>query len=522
MRLLSVRPLLITAIVLLAAFRASAATAPAEIFGDSMVLQRDKPAPVWGWAVPGERVTVSFAGQSKSAVAGDDGKWMVVLDPLRLSAEPQTLTIAGKETVEIKEVLVGDVWICSGQSNMGRSVERSLIPEGMKWEHPRIRYSGIGRATKYPVERYGHEEPRPWTVCRDEESTLGCVAVGFFFARRIQQDVDVPIGLLWEAFPGSVIREWMPRHAWRLAPELAETADKVDAWYPDTPHGREVWKRRSAEIEKWMTKAEKALKDSTPFPHPQPLMPEPKERDTCGFYNGKIHPLVPMAIRGVLWYQGESDMNNRLYDVQMKAMAQSWRDLFDVKGSGEDISFYWMQLQRSGDYCDEMIRQKQFNCLRLIPNSGMAVLLDLDVNVHPVNKGDSGIRLALWALSNDYGKKDVVCSGPLYRDHKVDGSRVIVQFDYAEGGLRIGEKELLAPPKLKDSGELDNWELLGADGKKWYPAVAKLDGERVTVTSTEVPAPTEVRYCYTTIPNGPFLYNAAGLPAAMFTSKETK
>jgi len=489
------------------------------VFGEGMVLQRDKPAPVWGWAEPGERVTVIFAGQSKTATADEDGKWTVVLDPLKLSTKPQTMAIRGSRAITFGDVLVGDVWLCSGQSNMGRSVARSVIPPEMKWAHPQIRYWGAGKDRKYPIERFQLEERKPWTVCADEESTRGCCAVGFFFARRIQQEVDVPIGILWQAWAGSIIQEWMPPHAWRLEPELEQLADRVDANYPDTPHGRAIWKQRSEEIGQWMAEVEKALADGTPFPHPQPLMPEPQQRDVCGFYNGKIHPMVPLALKGVLWYQGESDMRNKLWDVELKAMAQSWRNLFDATGKGEDIPFYWIQIQRSGDYCSALVRQEQFNGLKLVPNSGMAVLLDLDVEVHPANKVDSGIRLALWALNKDYAKREIVPSGPLYKSHAVEGGKVIVRFDYAHGGLRIGQKEMLAPPVLRASGELPNVELAG-DDRRWQKATARIDGEQLIVSSKDVPQPVHVRYCYTTVPAPPFLYNAAGLPAAMFTTLE--
>jgi len=182
--------------VALAAATATAKVQPAQIFCDHMVLQRDKTVPVWGVAEAGEKVTVAFVGQSKSATTGADGKWMVRLDPLAASAKPRTLTISSPAgTITIADVLVGDVWLCSGQSNMGRNVSASAIPEGMKWSHPTIRYWGAGKDEPYPVERY--ESPTtPWKVCGDEESTKGCCAVGFFFARRIQQDVDVPIGIL--------------------------------------------------------------------------------------------------------------------------------------------------------------------------------------------------------------------------------------------------------------------------------------------------------------------------------------
>jgi len=491
----------------------------ARVLGDHMVLQRDKPAPVWGWADPGEKVTVTFAGQRKTAVAGEDGKWMVVLDRLQLSAKPRTMTVAGTGRIVLSDVLVGDVWLCSGQSNMGRSVDRSVIPKGMTWGHPLIRYWGMGKSEKYPVERFAVEKPEQgtWRICRDEASTRACCAIGFFFARRVQRDVRVPIGILWQAWAGSVIQEWLPRAAWRLEPELGAIADKVDACYPNTPAGRKVWRQRLAEMDEWLTRAERSLSDGSPFPHPQPRMPEPKERDLCGFYNGKIHPIVPFAIKGVLWYQGESDSRNKLWDVELRAMARSWRERFDLRGAGDDIPFYWVQIQRSGDYCSPLIRQEQLDALRLVPNNGMAVLLDLDVNVHPANKVDSGIRLALWALHRDYGVKGIAPSGPLYRRHRVEGDRVVVEFDHADGGLRIGRKDMLAPPKLHAAGALPNVELAGQDGR-WHEARAELDGARLLARSAKVPAPLHVRYCYANIPDPPFLYNAAGLPAAAFTT----
>jgi sialate O-acetylesterase len=343
--------------------------------------------------------------------------------------------------------------------------------------------------------------------------------VGFFFARRIQEDIEVPIGLLWSAFPGSTVDEWMPLHAWRMEPELKDIADRVESCYPDTAHGRKVLKEHLAEMDAWIEEVDRSLARGTPFPYPQPLLPEPKRRDACGFYNGGIHRGVPFAIKGVLWYQGESDQRNNLWDIELKAMAASWREAFDLKGSGEDIAFYWVQLQRSGDYCSPIVRQKQFNSLKLVPNSGMAVLLDLDVNVHPVNKVDTGIRLAHWALHREYGKKALVPSGPLYASHRIDGSKIIVEFDYADGGLRLGRKELLDPVKFESGREVPNVELAGEDGR-WSPSKALIEGPRLIVTSAKVPDPRHVRYCYKNIPEPPFLYNAKGLPAATFTTSE--
>ena len=493
------------------------AVQPADVFRDHMVLQRDKPLPVWGTAKPGEKVTVEFAGQSKTASADKKGRWRVVLKPLAASTSPRTLTVSGKRAVTIEDVLVGDVWIFSGQSNMGRNVGRHPTPDGMKWNHPLIRYWGAGKDQPYPVEKF-RQPPETWTICRDEKTTKGCCAVGFYFARHIRrQGIDVPMGILWQAWAGSIIQEWIPRHGFRLDPKLKKLADRVDVYYPNTPLGREIWKERLGEIEKWLAKADKAMTENTPFPYPQPVMPEPGPRDLCGFYNGKIHPIVPMAIKGVVWYQGESDYRNRLWDIEMKVMAKTWRDLFSVAGDGLEIPFYWMQIQRSGDYCSPLVRQEQFNALKLVPNSGMAVLLDLDVNVHPSNKVDAGIRAALWALNRDYGKKKIVPSGPLYKSHSVEGNKVIVEFDYATDRLRTGSKDGLKPPKLTGAGQLPNVELAGKD-KRWREAVARIEGDKLVVSSDKVSVPIHVRYCYTNIPKPPFLYNGAGLPAATFTT----
>ena len=511
------------AVVLLMAGACTADVELAWVFGDHMVLQRDKPVPVWGWAEPGEKVTVRFAGQTKTAAAGKDGKWSVTLAPLKLSAKPQAVSVSGKNTLTVTDVLVGDVWLCSGQSNMGRAVNRSAIPKGMSWEHPMIRYWGAGKDEKYPLDRFGpRRSPAQgtWRICADHESTLGCCAIGFFFARRVRRDVDVPIGILWQAWAGSIIQEWIPRQGWRLEPELKDMADQVDAWFPNTPHGREVWKKRLAEVTAWLAKAEDALKNKTPFPHPQPLMPEPGGRDIGGFYNGKIHPIVPFAIKGVLWYQGESDMRNNRWAIMLKAMAASWRGLFgEGKGEGQKIPFYWMQIQRSGDYCSPLVRDEQLRALKLVPNGGMAVLMDLDVEVHPANKVDSGIRLALWALARDYGKKDIVYSGPLYKGHRIEGGKVVIDFDHVDGGLMLGRKNMLEAAKEMPGAELTNVKIAGKD-KRFRQAKAKIVGKTLVVWSDDVPEPAAVRYCYENIPKEPFLYNKAPLPAAQFRTDQ--
>lgn len=527
-----------TWLVLLAAGWAgdAAAVEPASALGDHMVLQRGKRAPIWGTAEAGEKVTVRFAGQAKTAAADAKGRWLVRLDPLEASTEPRELTIRGAGgAVTIRDVLVGDVCIAGGQSNMGRDVRRSWRPEGQRMDYPHIRFLRVSsRGSKFPQRQLAappppssprrgeaFTQPNRWHVCTPR-TTPECCAVGFFFAERIYKETHVPQGLLWNAWAGSTAREWIPRAGWRLRAELADTADQVDAWYPSTPIGRETHRRAVEGIAAWCSRAARAVRQGHPFPYPQPTLPEPDDgrgtgRGTTILYNGRVHPLVPYAVRGILWYQGESDYANARYLAEIEAMAESWRRLFAAPGEQPaDLPFYFVQMQRCGSYMSPGVRDRQFQSYFTIPNSGMAVLLDLDMNLHPANKWDSGRRMALWALARDYGK-DVAYSGPLYRGHRVEGGKVVVEFAHARGGLFIGRKNKLAPPQRLPAGKLVNLEIT-ADGRKWVPAQSRIDGETLIVWADGLGKPTHVRYCWKSKADEPFLYSAAGLPAAQFNT----
>ena len=514
----------------------AAAVEPASVLNDHMVLQRGKAVPIWGTAAAGERVTVRFAGQRGTAAAGGDGRWMVRLAPLEASTEPRELSIQGASgTVTFRDVLVGDVWIAGGQSNMGRDVRRSWLPDGQRMDYPHIRYLNVAsRGSKYPQTKLVPPPPpsspprvkrltRPnrWHVCTDR-TTPECCAVGFFFAERIYKETGIPQGLLWNAWAGSTAREWIPRFGWWLRGELAETARTVDAWYPSTRIGRAAYEAAVDEIAAWAAKAREDVAQGHPFPFPQPMLPEPDDaqgrgRGTTILYNGRVHPLVPYAVAGILWYQGESDYANARYLPEIEAMAASWRRLFAAPGEQPaDLAFYFVQMQRCGSYMSPGVRDRQFQSYFTIPNSGMAVLLDLDMNLHPANKWDSGRRLALWALAKRYGK-DVVYSGPLYRRHRVEGGKVVVEFTCTHGGLFIGKKNRLDRPQRLPDGKLINLEIT-ADGRNWVPARSRIDGERLLVWADGVSKPTDVRYCWKSKADEPFLYNQAGLPAAQFNT----
>jgi sialate O-acetylesterase len=515
----------------------AAAVEPASVLADHMVLQRGKPAPIWGTAKAGEKVTVRFAGQSKTAVADAKGRWMVRLDPLKASAQPRELLVQGpSRTVTFKDVLVGDVWIAGGQSNMGRDVNRSWRPDGQRMDYPHIRFLTVrSRGSKYPQaglvppppparppRSKRLTQPNRWYVCTDE-ATPECCAVGFFFAERIYKATGIPQGLLWNAWAGSTAKEWIPRFGWSLRPELAETARTVDSWYPGTKVGRAAYEKAVADIAAWSRKAEEAVRKGHPFPYPQPMLPEPDDsqgrgRGTTILYNGRVHPLVPYAIAGILWYQGESDYANGRYLHEIEAMAESWRKLFAAPGEKPtDLPFYFVQMQRCGSYMSPGVRDFQFQSYFTIPNAGMAVLLDLDMNLHPANKYDSGRRMALWALAKDYGK-DVIYSGPIYRRHRAEGGRIVVELEHTHGGLFIGRKNKLAPPQAVPDGKLINLEIT-ADGRQWVQAQSKIEGEKLIVWADGVSKPAHVRYCWKSKADEPFLYNKAALPAAQFNTQ---
>jgi len=319
-----------------------------------------------------------------------------------------------------------------------------------------------------------------------------------------------------------VAAEWIPRSGWWLRPELEETAREVDSWYPSTRIGRTAYKTAIERIASWSDSARTAARHGTPFPFPQPMLPSPPNpggrfRGKTFLYNGRTHPLVPYAIKGILWYQGESDYANRAYLYQVEAMVESWRRAFVSPGDKpRDLPFYFVQMQRCGSYMSPEVRDEQYQSLFTIDNAGMAVLLDLDVNLHPANKYDAGRRLARWALAQDYGK-DMVFSGPVYKSHHTEGDRVLIEFDYTHGGLFVGSKSKLEPVKRLHNGKLTNIEIT-ADGRHWVRRQSSIDGERLVVWADGVKAPKHVRYCWKSIADEPFLYNQASLPAGQFNT----
>jgi sialate O-acetylesterase len=515
--------LLLTALaVLCATGAASAADAhlrlPA-IFSDNMVLQAGMAVPVWGWAAPETKVTVKVAGQEKTATACKGGKWMVKLDELEAIAKPAKMTVSdGSKTLTINNILVGEVWLGSGQSNMAWTVAGSAEPdkEAAAAKYPRIRMFTVQRR---PAGGPEDDVIGSWVVC-SPDTVKGFSAVSYYFGRAIHKELGVPVGLIHSSWGGTRIEPWTPPCGFAAVSELKDIAKQV-AGAPKA-YRANVAKTIEA-IETWLPRAKQALADDKPLPHApaMPTHPLNSSRQPTGLYNGMIHGLIPYAMRGALWYQGESNgSEGESYYHKMRALIGGWRKLW---GQG-DFAFYYAQLAtfkapnpkpEGGDDWARVLEAQTFALT--IPNTGMAVLSDIGSagNIHPKNKQDVGARLALWALAKDYGKKGVVYSGPMFKSAEVDGSKMVISFDHVGGGLTVGKKEGMAPTVETPGAELKGFAIQGQDGT-WHWADAKIVGETVVVGADVVRKPKAVRYGFTTNRAHCNLYNKEGLPAIGF------
>jgi sialate O-acetylesterase len=472
-----------------------AATVQAEVklnsmFCDHAVLQRNKPLPVWGSADVGETITVSFAGQNKTVTTGQDGRWGVTLSALPASSEGRSLTVAsnqGGQPIVLVDVVVGDVWICSGQSNMSFVLQLSsnAATEITDGTYPLFRHIKIAEAVADTPESTVICRDKGWVPASPEWRNVGnFTAVGYFFGLKLHKELNIPIGLIGANWGGTKIEPWIAPEGYKRVPELKNISDKVE---------------------------ESLLNGSSMgASHQEPTR----------IYNAMIHPLVPYAIRGVIWYQGEGNGGEGVsYFHKMRALIEGWRKLWNQG----DFPFYFVQLANYQNSPDTpaggdgwaKIREAQRQALT-IPNTGMAVSIDVGEanDIHPKNKQDVGVRLAAWALAHEYGK-DVVASGPLYKSHVVTGNAIHVSFDYAGGGLMVASKQGLAPPVEVKGGKLAHFSIAGAD-KVWHWAEGTIDGDTVIVSSTKVPSPVAVRYAFRMNPEGVNFYNRTGLPASPF------
>lgn len=473
-------------------------------FSNDMVLQRNMPVPVWGWGKPGTEVQVSFAGQNKSAKVDKNGYWKVILDKLETSSENQEIKIvSGDESISFKNVLVGEVWLASGQSNMQWGLRSSSMPkeELEKLNKPMIRIITVSRAiSASPLDNL----QGTWQVL-NSKSAPNSSAVACYFAMKLQEELNIPIGIISSSWGGTRIEPWTPAEGFELVPELKKQAEEVRAMCPSPEKIKEVEGAYIVAVKAWLVKAEQDVASGrTPQPIPQSKRPRIGNRTPGAIYNAMIHPLLGFAMRGAIWYQGESNMGEGLlYEKKMQALVGGWRKVWKQG----DFPFYFVQLAPFGRYSGPKlggIWEAQMNACRSIKNAGMAVTTDIGNlgNIHPKNKKDVGGRLARWALVKDYGK-DMVYSGPLYNGYEIQDDSIVISFDYAENGLSFKGKEI-TDVYIKGEGD-----------KNFVKANPTIDGSKLVVKHPEGKKPLHVRMGWNKSAQ-PNLTNKEGLPASPF------
>lgn len=500
-------------------------------FQDHMVLQRDKPIAIWGWATKGEEITVSLNNNSISTVADESGKWLVYLPKMRHGG-PYQLKAKGKNTITLNDVYIGEVWICSGQSNMGMTVAQGAKRWcGVYNEKQEVANANYPLIRMYTVEHATNDMPMDtcsglWEVVSPQ--TVGHMsAAAYFFARNLYERYKIPIGLLATSFGATTIEAWTSREAMakndRLSPLLEAYAAKCDDYDCGHALGRYMLK-----LEKWeqengikldattdnVRSEDVNAKPKTKQPS-KPRNPHTDQHSPSVCWNAMVNPLIPYTLRGAIWYQGESNGGTaNIYKEQMKAMIKDWRKRWALG----DFPFYYVQLANRGKLENEparggqdaMVREAQLQSLSM-RNTGMVVAIDNanpenPSDVHPKNKQEIGRRLALIARANIYGEKKLVYSGPIYRKMDIDGNKAIIEFDHTGSGLTT------------KNGKVEGFAIAGKDGKfVWAKAMIK--GNTVVVWSDEVLHPTAVNYGFGRNPIIS-LYNKEGLPASPFRTND--
>ncbi|MHC4087760.1 MAG: sialate O-acetylesterase [Planctomycetota bacterium] len=478
------------------------------VIGDNMVLQQGKVAHIWGWAEPNEQVMVNASWRTMTweVTANKDGKWSFEMSPPK-TAGPHEMTVSSKNSITIKNILVGEVWVCSGQSNMQWSVNRSANAEQeIAWaDYPKVRLFTVKRkvANEQQTDCEGS-----WTMC-SPETVPGFSAVGYFFGRELHKELNVPIGLIHTSWGGTPAESWTRRGALESVPDctpILERFDKAMAKYPQAK------KKYDESMIAWKENVKKAKAEGKKPPRrPGAPFGPGNPHSPAGLYNAMIAPLIPYSIGGAIWYQGESNAGRAYqYRKLFPAMITNWRKDW---GQG-DFPFLFVQLANfmavdpePVDSAWAELREAQLMTLAL-PNAGMAVIIDIGEarDIHPKNKQDVGKRLALWALGKTYGKK-LTYSGPIYKSKRTEGNKITLEFEHVGGGLTAGEGE-----------PLKGFAVAGAD-HKFVWADAKIEGDTVVISSDKVSEPAAVRYGWA---NNPVcnLYNKEGLPASPFRTDD--
>ena len=481
------------------------------VIGSNMVLQRDMQVPIWGWASRGEEITITLSAEAEgvepvattTVIADAEGNWQIKL-PAIAAGGPYTLRVKGSNTLELTNVLFGEVWVCSGQSNMQWAVSASKDSEAeiAAAMYPKIRLFYVPRVASGLLQRdiaADWHETTPETVANFS-------AVAYYFGRKLYKNLNVPIGLINTSWGGTRIEPWTPPAGFDSVPALEAISKEIQAAHANY---RAQLSEKMKDIETWIAKTRKALETGAALTEmPENRHPLRHQQRPTALYNGMVHPIVPYAMRGALWYQGESNLRDgMLYHEKMKALIHGWREVW---GQG-NFPFYFVQLapfnyggRNANPFFLPQIWEAQAATLAL-PNTGMAVTTDIGNlrDIHPQNKQDVGRRLALWALAKTYGGDDVTHSGPLYKSMVVEGNTIRLSFEATGSGLMS-----------RDEKPLTWFEIAGVD-KQFVAAEATIDGNTVVVSSDSVAEPVAVRFGWHQRAEPNFV-NKEGLPASPF------
>lgn len=485
-----------------------------QIFSDHMVLQRDQAAPIWGWTKPGATVTVQFQGQTLKAIADQDGRWGTTFAPLKTSSEPNEMRVSSEGLTRIvRDILVGDVWLCSGQSNMEWRVEicANGKEEVANANYPLIRHIKPARNPQTrPQTEFSAAE---WTVC-SPKTAAGYTATGYYFGRHLHRELGIPIGLLNCSWGGTRIEPWTPQVGFELVKELKDIYQQVLLKDPSSSSYQKTVQNYLAAMQEWQSKASNQLAAreliAEPPPYPQAIKPYTSHQSPTVLYNGMIAPLVPFAIKGSIWYQGESNRHDGMdYVKKTQALVDGWRSVW----GRQDLPYYYVQIAPY-HYDDEnpnvlaefWLAQAEIE--KQIPHSGMVVISDIgDLNdIHPTNKQDVGKRLANMALARTYGRAGIVDRGPVYRSHVATSNKLVLTFDHVGSGLAS-----------RDGKPLTTFEI-GSVNRPWTAAEAKITSPNtIELSSDRISKPTVVRFAFHKLAT-PNLMNKDGLPAQTFVA----
>lgn len=512
-RMSSLRTLAVATIV--SAVRLSSTHAEVHLpaqFSDHMVIQRGVSVPIWGKAEPGEEVRVSIAGKEFLTTADHDGSWKTALTPIQAEG-PHELLIQGKNTLRVTDVLAGEVWLASGQSNMDFTVARTdkYYFAGTAGAEAEIAAANYPKMRMFTADWTMRDQPQQdvvgqWKVCTPE-NVREFSAVAYFFARDLHDALKTPIGIITCTYGASTAQAWTSREALSAQATLKPFLEKFDEAVSRFAADEAAKGKYAQALERWKTAVESAAETKAKAPR-QPKNPDPiqDQHNPTVLFNGMIAPVIPYAIRGVIWYQGESNTADaKIYPLMQKTLIEDWRARW---GDGS-LPFYLVQLANHhapsvepGNSRLATMREAQAEALAL-PSTGMAVTIDIgdEKDVHPRNKQDVGNRLARIALAKSY-QQLIESSGPVFDSKEVVGDSMRLRFQHADGLHAKG-------------GALKQFAIAGSDGRFVW-AEAKIQDGLVVVRSPEVPLPTSVRYAWADNPDGCNLYNSTGLPAVPF------